>query len=252
MAAEAPPQLLPVFTDTPESIEAQIDTSNTARRQFLDQILSSQTLETVTFQDSLESITQQSEEASLLTRKILFYSKVSPDRNVRDASRKAGQIIRTLNNKNVNSSEIFAIIRTLYNKRHDISLNTKEDMRLLELRYREYTLDGFGLLPGSTEQSRLREIKTRITTLRDSFKRNLNEENGYILFTPEELIGVSNDILHSLETEQGKLRVTFKNHHFQAVLPHAKLPGTRKAYLIAAENKVRNNYTIVYQLPYQS
>lgn len=138
-------------------------------------------------------------------------------------------------------SDIFSLVNALYAKRNSLNLDG-EDMRLLEQRYRDYKLNGLGLAAGSEDQRRLREVKARIASLKNTFRQNLNEENSGIWFTLEDLEGVPGDVVRDLEkgsgAQQDKLCVTLENHHVQAVMKYAKLPETRKAFLIANENKV--------------
>lgn len=238
---KVPPQLLPNFADTIESIEAQTKASVDARRQCLDHVASSQTPETATFQNAVEAIARNSDEASLVTRKILFYCKVSPDADIRQAAAKARQATNEFNNDSMKRSDIFSLVNALYAKRNSLNLDG-EDMRLLEQRYRDYKLNGLGLAAGSEDQRRLREVKARIASLKNTFRQNLNEENSGIWFTLEDLEGVPGDVVRDLEkgsgAQQDKLCVTLENHHVQAVMKYAKLPETRKAFLIANENKV--------------
>lgn len=138
-------------------------------------------------------------------------------------------------------TDVFTLISTIYAKRGSLQLGA-EDMRLLEQRYQDYKLNGLTFVAESAEQKRLRDIKNRIMSLKGSFRQNLNEENGCIWFTLEDLQGVPEDVVNCLKKgtgeEQDKLQVTFNNHHVQAIMKYAKLPATRKAFTIANENKV--------------
>lgn len=76
-----------------------------------------------------------------------------------------------------------------------------------------------------------------------AFSKNLNEENGGIWFTKEELSGVPEDVIGGLEKgsgeNEGKVKLTFKYPDLLPTLKFATNPDTRRKLFIENENKVR-------------
>merc|ERR1719354_1543396 len=58
------------------------------------------------------------------------------------------------------------------------------------------------------EEEREKIIKKRISELGVNFNKNLNEDTSHAFFTKEELLGVPEDLVNSLEkNDEGKLKV---------------------------------------------
>lgn len=77
------------------------------------------------------------------------------------------------------------------------------------------------------------------------FQKNLNEEDGGLWFTPQELDGVPEDVLAGLKKgegeNEGKLRLTFKYPDLFPAMKYAKHADVRKQVMIANENKCNQN-----------
>jgi metallopeptidase MepB len=114
----------------------------------------------------------------------------------------------------------------------------------LEKEHKDYIRNGLGL-PAGPLRDRFKEIKKRLSDLGIQFQKNLNEENGGLWFTPEELDGVPEDVLSGLRKGEGEnegdLRLTFKYPDLFPALKYAKNSNTRKRIVIANENKCNQN-----------
>lgn len=71
--------------------------------------------------------------------------------------------------------------------------------------------NGLGL--EKSKKERLQEVKKEISELCIKFQQNLNEDTTALLFTKEELEGMSEDFLNSLTKEGDKYRVTLQYPH---------------------------------------
>lgn len=238
----SPPQPLPVFVDTKESIFEDIKSIHDRQRALLDRIASSFTPDTATFKGVVEAIARDSDQASLRTRVLSLYQKVSSDSKLRESSTMVQQAMANFYNESIMRQDIFILIDALYQKRNSLKLS-RESLRLLELTHHNYILHGLGI-PAGPQRDRLKDIKKRVSGLQAEFNRNLNEENCCIWFTPEELEGVPNNIISNLNkgsgNNEGKLRLTFKYPELYPTLKYAVNPETRKRLTIANENKVSN------------
>lgn len=240
----SPPQAPPVFASTKESVLDDARSSIAAQRAVLDKIASSFSLETATFEGVMEAIARSNDQATVVTRVLIRYRTVSPNPELREASREAKRMLGDFNTESMMREDIFKLVDALYQKRETLGLGT-EDMRLLETTHKQYISHGLGLPPGASRE-RFKQIAGRLAALTIEFGKNLNEEDGCLWLTADELRGVPHDIVSNLDKgsgeNEGKLRLTFKYPHLFPTLKYAVSPETRKRLLIANENKVSGTH----------
>ena len=109
--------------------------------------------------------------------------------------------------------DIYKLVSAVYKNHASKPIDkSPEAVRLLEKMNQEYERNGLAL--GDAERKRFKEIKKELSVLGIEFSKRLNEENGGIWFTPEELKGVPSDVLDGLKKgdgeNDGKLFLTFK------------------------------------------
>lgn len=123
-----------------------------------------------------------------------------------------------------------------------------ESLRLLEKINKDYIRNGLAL--PEDKRARFKEIKKELSTLGIDFSKRLNEENGGIWFTPEELKGVPDDVISGLKKgeagseNEGKFWLTFKYPDLFPTMKYAVDPETRKRVFLGNENKCNENSDI--------
>ena len=119
--------------------------------------------------------------------------------------------------------------------------NTLEapSQRLLEHFLRDKRRAGLALR--EDKQAKFKELKTKLSNLCIQFAKNFDEENGFLLFTREELDGVPDDVVSGYTpVEEGgvtKHKVTHKTPDIFPLLKYAKNPETRKKTYISYQNR---------------
>lgn len=240
-----PPQAPPTFTATKESIVADAKAICHTTRGLLDDLVAKIPPKDATFDNVMKPIAEDSNESSLRTYILGFYQYVSGDAALREASTEAEKMLDDCAIEFAMREDVFALVDAVFAKEGgEGSKLDPESLRLLEKERRDYIRNGLGL-PKGPQRDRFKEIKKRLSQIQIEFQRNLNEENGGIWFTPEQLRGVPEDVINTLEKgtgeNEGKLRLTFKYPDLFPTLKFAQDPATRRKVFVENENKCNQN-----------
>ncbi|RKF79802.1 Saccharolysin [Golovinomyces cichoracearum] len=242
----SPPQPPPLFTATADSLIEDSKTICDEIKASLDKIVADVSPENANFTNTVKVMAEADDLVSLRTRIISFYQAVSTDSKLRDASSKAEGIMDEFGIEAAMREDVFKLVDAAYkaskaNESNEI-LNP-ESLRLLDKERRNFIRNGLGIEKGE-KRDRFKDIKKRLSQLQIEFQKNLNEENGGIWFSKDELDGVPNDLLEGFEkgtgANEGKLRVTFKYPDLFPCLKFARKSETRKKISIENENKASN------------
>ncbi|GKT45334.1 saccharopine dehydrogenase [NAD(+), L-lysine-forming] [Colletotrichum spaethianum] len=240
---KSPPQAPPVFTGTKESIVGDSKKICDQTRALLDKLVAEVPVDKASFDNVMRPIAKDENESGLSTRILGFYQYVSSDAALREASTQADTIMDEFSIEVNMREDVYKLIEAIYKKKDSEGLDP-ESLRLLEKDYKNYVKMGLGL-PAGPQRDRFKEIKKRLSQIQIEFQKNLNEENGGIWFTPEELDGVHQDVLDGLEKgtgeNEGKLKLSFKYPDLFPTLKFAKNPDTRRKVFIQNENKCNQN-----------
>ncbi|KAL1987257.1 hypothetical protein VTN96DRAFT_4285 [Rasamsonia emersonii] len=236
-----PPQPPPLFTATPTSIVEDTKRLIERSRKVQDQVAASVQPEAATFANVLLPLAHDENQMTLEAHILAFYQAVSTDQKLRDASSEAEKLLDDFAIETSMREDLYRLVDAVLKKNEDLD---PESRRLLEKEHKDYIRNGLGL-PAGPQRDRFKEIKKRLSQLSIEFQKNLNEENGGIWFTREELDGVPEDVLSGLQKgegeNEGKLRLTFKYPDLFPTLKYAKNAETRKRVAIANENKCNQN-----------
>lgn len=235
---QLPPQAPPSFVATPDSLVEDAKKMCDSTRQLLDKIVAEITPEMATFENVVLPMAQEENTAGLQNRIIGFYQAVSTDQKLRDASSKAEEMMDEFSIEASMREDIFKLVDAAYKRNSSLD---PESQRLLEKERKSYITNGLGI-PAGPQRERFKEIKKRLSQIQIEFQKNLNEENGGIWFTKEELDGVPSDVLETFEKgtaeNEGKLRFTFKYPDLFPTLKFCLNSDVRKKIFIENENKV--------------
>jgi metallopeptidase MepB len=210
-------------------------------RSLQDQIVSTVQPDTATFANALLLQAQDENDMALETHILGFYQAVSTNPALRNASSEAEKLLNDFSIESAMREDLFRLVEATLKKNEPLD---PESRRLLEKEHKDYIRNGLGL-PAGPLRDRFKEIKKRLSDLGIQFQKNLNEENGGLWFTPEELDGVPEDVLSGLRKGEGEnegdIRLTFKYPDLFPALKYAKNSNTRKRIVIANENKCNQN-----------
>ncbi|KAJ5414662.1 Saccharolysin [Penicillium cosmopolitanum] len=236
-----PPQAPPTFTATPQSVVADAERIIKTSRGVQDQVVGSVQATNATFANVLGPLSQDENVMALEAHILGFYQAVSVDQKLRDASSKAEELMDEFFIESAMREDIFKLVAEALNKNEPLE---PESRRLLEKEHKDFIRNGLGL-PDGPERARFKEIKKRLSQLSIEFQKNLNEENGGIWFTLEQLDGVPEDVLSGLKKgegeNEGKVWLTFKYPDLFPTMKYAKNSEIRKQVMVANENKCNQN-----------
>ncbi|OAX82572.1 hypothetical protein ACJ72_03077 [Emergomyces africanus] len=236
-----PPQAPPVFTATPSSLIADTKRIIESSRKVQDTIAANVTADEATFAKVLLPMAQDENVMALESHILGFYQAVSIDSKLRDASSEAEKLMDDFAIESAMREDLFNLVAAALKKGEKLD---PESQNLLEKEHKDFIRNGLGI-PAGPQRDRFKEIKKRLSQISIEFQKNLNEENGGLWFTREELDGVPEDVLSGLKKgegeNEGKLRLTFKYPDLFPTLKYATNSEVRKQVMIANENKCNQN-----------
>ena len=236
-----PPQAPPVFTATTQTLIDDAKRLIETSRKVQDDVAARVTPETASFESVMKPLAQDENAMALESHILCFYQAVSTEQQLRDASSKAEELMDEFFIETVMREDVFRLVDAALKKDEKLE---PESRRLLEKEYKDYIRNGLGL-PAGPKRDRFKEIKKRLSLISIEFQKNLNEEDGGLWFTRQELDGVPEDVLAGLKKgegeNEGKLRLTFKYPDLFPAMKYAKNGDVRKQVMIANENKCNQN-----------
>lgn len=236
-----PPQAPPKFTATPKSLIEETKRIVEHSKSLMDNLVKDVKPEDATFANSCLPRAQDDNNDALETHIIGFYQAVSTSQELRDASSDAEKLMDDFGIESIMREDVFALVDATLKKNESLDA---ESRRWLEKDHKSYIRNGLGIEAGP-KRDRFKEIKKRLSEISIAFQKTLNEENGGLWLTEEELRGVPKDVLEGLKKgegeNEGKVRLSFKYPDLFPALKYAKDPDARKKIFIANENKCNAN-----------
>ncbi|OHF02031.1 peptidase family M3 [Colletotrichum orchidophilum] len=243
-----PPQAPPLFTATPTSVlqatERLIQHLRLVQSQIIDQIRS----DNATFANVILPLVHAENSLAREAHVLIFFKSVSPDLELRDASRKAQTLLDDFMVETAMDKAMFRLIDAVLRKNEDLD---PESLRLLKKKHSERVRNGLNLPPGP-QRERFAEIKSQLSRLTVEFRENLDDADGGMWLTPEELDGLPENVVSQLENGQGenkgKLLVSFGPPSFYPTLRFLKRADVRRRFHIAGHNECNQNVAIFREI----
>jgi metallopeptidase MepB len=236
-----PPQLPPKFVATPDSLVADTKALIERSRKVQDDIVRHVTPEQASFDSVVLPVARDDNKMAIESHIIGFYQAVSTDKALRDASTEAEKLLDDFGIESSMREDVFNLLDAVLKKKEALA---PESQRLLEKDHKSYIRNGLSI-PAGEKRDRFKDIKKRLSEISIKFQKNLNEEQGGLWFTHDELAGVPEDLVSSLRKgegeNEGKVWLTFKYPDLFPTLKYATNAETRKSVFVANENKCNDN-----------
>jgi len=180
-----------------------------------------------TFENTLLPLDQISDVLSKAFAAYAFMGYVHPDKEVRDAGKASQEKLTKYGTEIWFRDDLNAAVQA-YADTEAAGALEGERGRFLEFTLRDLRRAGHDLDPET--RARVKEKTERLVELGVRFQSNIDEWDDWILVTREELEGLPDSFIDSLETDEetGKLKVTIAYPHLIPFLENAKRRDLRE------------------------
>lgn len=226
---------------TPEEIATKTDSLISQTEKAIASVASIP-VKDVSFSNVLKPLTDLETEYTVLRNALDFFQHVHPDKARRDASTEADKKLSAFEVKMSMNKDIFDRIAGLPKDQQ-----SGESRRYLDRKMKHGKRNGLHL--DETLRKKVEEIKKKESELGITFQKNLTEVDIVLKFTREQLDGLPDDFIESLEKSDEGYHVTLKYPHVFPVMKKCRVSKTRHAVDLNFNSRCKDeNSKILQQL----
>ncbi|KAF5978683.1 hypothetical protein FCOIX_5729 [Fusarium coicis] len=246
MSSEPKVPAPPSFANlTPDGVLAETENILTSTSALHDDLAARFTPSTATFNNFIRPIVDDTNRAACRLRILTtLLGQLSPDRELRDAARRAETRVAAAQVKILMRHDIASLVGAIYEREKTApdGYLDGQDRHLLTRMHGEYLRSG-SFLRGGKEREELQAALDEIDQVRSAAQAAFTEEEGGIWFDRADLAGVPETVLESMRQEGSRIQVTSRSAHVSAVMRHAVSSETRRRFAVADQNRLPENIT---------
>ena len=143
-----------------------------------------------------------------------FMQYVHPNKEIRDSAVESSKQVADFMNKWSMNVDIYKSVQHAFDK-------FQSELEGEELLYFDRMLKSYkhrGIHLEQEKRDELEALNKELTEMSIKYSTNLNEVDDYIYFMKEQLKGVDEDFIESLDQEHGKYKVTTKYDHINKII----------------------------------
>ncbi|KAI9912822.1 hypothetical protein PsorP6_006276 [Peronosclerospora sorghi] len=201
----------------------------------------------VTFENTVQKIIDLEHEINSRVTNVTFLAQVAVDKSTRDACTKADEVIEQFSVQRSMRADVYKSIRALYKSAAYQELDTVTQ-RYVHRLIQDFERNGLHL--SEKKQDEVRAWKQKLSKLGIKFQQNLSEEVTEVQFRLDELKGMSDDFIGSLEKDtDGLYKIALSYPTVFPILSTCTVESTRKAVEYAFNRRcISTNVSILEEM----
>jgi thimet oligopeptidase len=176
-----------------------------------------------TFEKTIMSLLIYKRDESFQINNLTFLKYVSPHKDIREASRKASEMINEFSIEMAMRYDMYTMFKTVHSLEKKLGV---QQQRLMDKIMESYERQGFNL--PEQQRKKIKSIMNEQVKLSSEFMKNLADDSTTQYFTLKDLDGCTPDFINRLKKDEDRYQVNAKIPHMRHILRNAKNPETRR------------------------